>query len=216
MEVQQVVITGGGGSLAAAIVHAMQTPRWSVAAPTRSELEVTNPESVNSYFKNQPIDFLICTAGVIADTPLARLSEESWDHIFAVNYQGAANCAAATLPIMRRQHSGHVIFVASHSALHPPKGQAAYATAKAALIGLTTSLARRCGRHNIRVNALLPGFLETRMTAAVKESRKSRVLEDHALGRLNEVAAVAKFIAFLHEHLPHTSGQVFQLDSRPP
>jgi 3-oxoacyl-[acyl-carrier protein] reductase len=178
------------------------------------ELDVADREAVNGYFENRPIDLLICAAGVTADAPLPRLSEESWDQTFAVNYQGAANCAAATLPMMLHQRSGHVIFISSHSALHPPKGQAAYATAKAALIGLSTSLAQQYGRHNIRVNALLPGFIETRMTAAVTESRKTRVLADHALGRLNDVEAVAKFIAFLHEHLPNTSGQVFQLDSR--
>jgi 3-oxoacyl-[acyl-carrier protein] reductase len=215
MQVQQVVITGGGGSLADAMVDVMRKLQWNVAAPTRLELNVADKEAVNGYFENRPIDLLICAAGLTADAPLARLSEEAWDRVFAVNYQGAANCAAAALPMMLRQCSGHVIFISSHSALHPPKGQAAYATAKAALIGLNASLAQKYGRHKIRVNALLPGFLETRMTAAVTESRKIQILADHALGRLNNVMAVARFATFLHEHLPETSGQVFQLDSRP-
>lgn len=215
MQVQQVVITGGGGFLASAIASAMRSPSWNVATPGRTELDVVNRESVDAYFENRPIDLLVCAAGRVADAPLVLLAEESWDEVFAVNYQGAADCAAAALPMMMRQRAGHVIFVSSHSALHPPQGQAAYATAKAALIGLTTSLARQYGPYNIRVNALLPGFLESRMTAAVKESRRSEVLADHALGRLNEAASVARFIAFSHEHLPHTSGQIFQLDSRP-
>ena len=104
MQAQQVIITGGGGSLAVAIVDVMRLLQWDVAAPTRLELDVTDVASVNSYFKNRSVNLLICAAGVTADTPLARLSEESWDQIFAINYQGAANCAAAALPTMLRQH----------------------------------------------------------------------------------------------------------------
>jgi 3-oxoacyl-[acyl-carrier protein] reductase len=56
--------------------------------------------------------------------------------------------------------------------------------------------------------------METRMTQTVSDSRKAEIQADHALGRFNAPAAVAKFIRYLHEDLPHTSGQVFQLDSR--
>jgi 3-oxoacyl-[acyl-carrier protein] reductase len=98
--------------------------------------------------------------------------------------------------------------------LHPSIGQAAYSAAKAALLGLTESLADENGRHNIRVNCILPGFIETKMTQAVSENRKIEILNDHALGRFNTAWEVAKFIHHLHEHLPNTSGQIFQLDSR--
>jgi 3-oxoacyl-[acyl-carrier protein] reductase len=173
MDVQHAVITGGGGSLAAAMMRAMSTPLWQLEAPTRSELDVTDAAAVDAYFKDRPIDLLVCAAGAVADAPLARMGEESWDHIFAVNYQGAADCAAAVLPTMLRQQRGHIILISSHSALHPPTGQAAYASAKAALLGLNATLARRYGRHNIRVNTLLPGFIESRITEAVSAKRKS-------------------------------------------
>lgn len=91
----------------------------------------------------------------------------------------------------------------------------AYATAKAALLGLTTALADEHGPSGLRVNAILPGFLETKMTRAVSGKRKSEVLENHALGRFNTPDAVAAFIFHLQEDLPHTSGRIFQLDSRP-
>jgi 3-oxoacyl-[acyl-carrier protein] reductase len=131
-----------------------------------------------------------------------------------VNYQAAAACAAAALPSMIGRGCGHLIFISSHSALHPPVGQLPYATAKAALLGLTASLARINGLHGIRVNAILPGFLETPMTESVSGKRKTGILGQHALGRFNTPDTVAKFIRHLHEDLPHTSGQIFQLDSR--
>lgn len=187
---------------------------WDVVAPARDELDVTISVTVRDFFKSRPVDLLVCGAGMIRDAPLAKTEESAWDEILAVNYQGAAACAAAALPQMIAQGGGHIVFISSQSAIHPPAGQAAYATAKAALIGLASSLARENGRHGVRVNVILPGFLETRMTENVSAKRRAEVLADHALGRFNTPDAVAGFIRYLHDHLPHTSGQIFQLDSR--
>jgi 3-oxoacyl-[acyl-carrier protein] reductase len=89
-----------------------------------------------------------------------------------------------------------------------------YAAAKRAILGLTRDLAKRHGRQNIRINAILPGFLDNRMTKSVSEKRRESVRNDHALGRWNTMDRVAAFVRFLHEQMPHTSGQWFQLDSR--
>ncbi|HEX7261782.1 MAG TPA: SDR family oxidoreductase [Luteolibacter sp.] len=203
---------GGGGGLGQAVQR--EFSGWDVVAPSRDELDVTVPIAVRDFFKSRQVDLLVCGAGMIRDAPLAKTDESAWDEIFAVNYHGAAACAAAALPQMIAQGSGHVVFISSQSAIRPPIGQAAYAAAKAALIGLTSSLARENGPCGIRVNVILPGFLETRMTENVSARRRAQVLSDHALGRFNTPAAVAKFIRYLHEELPHTSGQTFQLDSR--
>lgn len=212
--VNHLVITGGSGGIGGAVLRVFTLPIWDVAAPTHAELDVADQDAVGTYFESRTVDLLICAAGVTRDAPLGRLDEGSWDAIFAVNYQGAAACAAAALPRMIVQGRGHILFISSQSALHPPVGQAAYAAAKAALLGLTASLARKNGRHGIRVNAILPGFLETRMTENVSAKRKAEVLSDHSLGRFNTPDAVAVFIRRLHDELPHTSGQIFQLDSR--
>ena len=197
-----------------AVVGAFTSPDWNIAAPSRHELDVLDSIAIKRYLESRPVDLLICAAGVTRDAPLARIQEDAWDEVFAVNYQAAANGAAAVLPRMIRQGRGHIVFISSYSALHPPVGQIAYATAKAALLGLTESLARRNGHHGIRVNAILPGFLETPMTQSMSEKRKTEISMDHTLGRFNTPDAVAKFIRYLHEDLPHTSGQMFQLDSR--
>ncbi len=211
---QHAVITGGHGSLAQAIAAALPPPAWSTATPSRNELDVRDPRAVAQYFAQRPVDLLVCAAGQIQDALLLRLTEASWDESWAVNYRGAARCANAVLPCMLEQGHGHIILISSFSALHPPAGQAAYAAAKAALLGLLEDLADRYGRSNIRVNALLPGFLETRMTEAVSQPRRTAIADAHTLGRFNTCAATAGFIRYLHHHLPHTSGQIFQLDSR--
>ena len=209
------VITGGRGTLAGAIRDAFVGPVWEIHTPGHDELDVTRDLSVRYYFEDREIDLLICNAGVTRDDLLASSTAEDWDHVLDVNYHGAARCVEAVLPCMMERGSGHIIFISSRSAVHPPAGQAAYATAKAAVLGLAASLAKTHGRDGIRVNTILPGFLETRMTASVSPRRKSEILADHALPAFNTVSAVGGFIRHLHDHLPHTSGQVFQLDSRP-
>lgn len=177
-------------------------------------MDVTDADATRRFFEARTVDLLVCAAGVTRDAPLARMDESAWDEVWEVNFQGAVNCAEAVLPGMMDRGSGHIVFISSHSAIHPPVGQASYAAAKAALLGHSGSLARQVGAHGIRVNAILPGFLETPMTRSVTEKRKQEILEDHHLGRFNTPSSVARFIHYLHQEMPHTSGQIFQLDSR--
>lgn len=208
------VITGGCGGLGRALVTAFQSPYWDTAAPGTGDLDVTDAAAVRDYFQGRAVDLLVCAAGITRDAPLARLAEDAWDQVMAVNFRGARECAAAVVPGMIRRGGGHLVFISSFSALHPPPGQAAYATAKAALLGLAHHLARCHGRQGIRVNAILPGFLETPMTEHVSAKRRAEIRTEHVLGAFNTPAAVAGFIHFLHHQLPQTSGQIFQLDSR--
>lgn len=214
-EIQHAVITGGTGALGTAIADAFQQPGWVIDSPGSRELDMRDPVAIQQYFHERPVDLLVCAAGIIRDTPLARLTEEAWDETWTINFKGAAACAKAMLPVMATQGAGHLVLISSFSALHPPIGQTAYATAKAALLGLVTDLAGRYGDSNIRINGVLPGFLETRMTAGVRNRRRTEIIAAHQLGRLNTCQSTAKFIRFLHHEMPHTSGQIFQLDSRP-
>jgi 3-oxoacyl-[acyl-carrier protein] reductase len=210
----RVVITGGAGSLARALDANLSAAGWRVESPERRLLDVTDEASISSYFHGRPCDLLICNAGVIRDGLLARMTPQDWQDCWEVNFRGAVRCAQAVLPAMREAGGGQIVVISSQSAHDPPPGQAAYACAKAALTGWATGFASEVGASNIRVNAVLPGFLETRMTAGVSEPRRRQVLAEHRLGRFNTAAVVADFIRFLHSQLPHTSGQVFQLDSR--
>ncbi|HEY8962599.1 MAG TPA: SDR family NAD(P)-dependent oxidoreductase, partial [Luteolibacter sp.] len=205
---------GGEGELARTVAETFRAAGHDVRSPGRQELDVTDSDAVKAYLAGLEIELLVCAAGITRDAPLAKLSESAWDETLAVNLHAAARCARGVLKGMSRRKSGHIVFVSSFSALHPPAGQTAYAAAKAGLIGLAKSLAREAGPANVRVNVVLPGFLETRMTAGLSSERRDQVLADHVLGRFNTPEAVARFLYALHENLPHTSGQVFQLDSR--
>jgi 3-oxoacyl-[acyl-carrier protein] reductase len=216
MKAPTALITGGEGSLAAALATELRSSGYQVLTPGRGELDVTSAETVKTYFQPlSQLDLLINQAGIIRDASLLKLSHEDFDAVVDVNLRGAARCTQAALRLMTKQRHGHIINIGSYSALSGPIGQSAYAAAKAGLIALTQSTALEYGGRNIRANCVLPGFLETRMTQPLLKDAAfhAELLRQHTLGRLNTADQVAKFITHLHTML-HVSGQIFQLDSR--
>lgn len=210
------LITGGAGDLAGAIRSELEASAVWVHAPARTELDVTSAASVARCLAElSRLDLVVCCAGLIVDRSLAAMSAEDFSAVLDVNLSGAFRVARAALKIMARQRGGHVVFIGSFSAFSGPAGQANYAAAKAGLIGLAQSLAREYGARGIRVNCVLPGFLETKMTAHLGGELRARFRGAHTLGRFNTGAETARFIRFLHLEMPHTSAQVFSLDSRP-
>jgi NAD(P)-dependent dehydrogenase (short-subunit alcohol dehydrogenase family) len=208
------VITGGEGDLARAAAGALEEGGFEVFCPGRAELDVCDAGSVGAYFgRLESIDLLVNNAGIIRDRLLPAMSEEEWDVVVETNLRGAFLCARAAVKLMVRARSGHIVNIASFSGAYGAVGQANYAAAKSGMIGLTKSLSLELGKRNVRVNAVMPGFLRTKLNAHLSEERWAAVLEAHALGRLNTVEGAARFIAFL-DTMEHVSGQVFQLDSR--
>jgi 3-oxoacyl-[acyl-carrier protein] reductase len=159
------------------------------------------------------LDCLVNNAGSIGDQGVSRLTEADWDRVVGVNLSGAMRCARAVLPGMEQQRSGHIINISSFAARYGTVGQAAYAAAKAGLLGLTQALAAEVGSRNVQVNAILPGVIPTPMTAQLPAARLDELARANLLGRLNSLQEVASFVAFL-AGMKDVSGQVFQLDSR--
>jgi NAD(P)-dependent dehydrogenase (short-subunit alcohol dehydrogenase family) len=209
------LITGGEGDLGKAIAHELKAQGWTVQAPGRKELDVAGACSVNAWFEtHSAVDLVVHCAGILRDRMLTGMSDEEFAAVLEVNLKGAFRVSQAALKHMAKHRRGHLIFIGSNSARWGTAGQANYAAAKAGLIGLTHSLAKEYGARNVRVNCILPGLLETKMTAHLSKEILDTVRAAHALKKFNSCAAVAKFVAFLERELPHTSGQVFQLDSR--
>lgn len=210
------ILTGGSSTIARGIADAWSQalPSWRILSPNRHELNVTDRQAVDDFFRRHPCDFLICCAGISENQLLAKTSIDSWETSFDTNFRGASHCARAAAHHMMTRGNGHIVFLSSHSALHPPTGQIAYASAKAALIGLGKSLAQEWGAENIRVNTVLPGWIDSPMTQATIPQRRQTVLSQHALGRCNSLQALTAFLITLQTQMIHTSGQCFVLDSR--
>ena len=225
------LITGAAGGLGQGLVNEFAAQGWQVVAgyhrttahtETDSvwpvQLDVTDRSRIAQVVPDilqrwQRIDALINNAGLTADELSGQLSDDDWDRVLAVNLKGAFLCSQAVLRPMLKQRDGHIINISSFSGRCGARGQANYAAAKAGLLGLTTSLAKEVGSRNVRVNAVLPGVLPTRMTKLLDDAQLSAFATANALGRINSVAEVARFTVFLAA-MQNVSGQLFQLDSR--
>jgi len=225
------VVTGSAGGLGAGLVAEFARQGWRVVASARQPgplpgkgevwpavLDVTNRLQAEELFTEvlarwKRVDALINNAGLIADRPVWEIEQSEFQKMLSVNLKGAFICSQAVLRPMLKQRHGHIVNIASFSGRVGTRGQSNYSAAKAGLFGLTTSLAQEVGSRNIRVNAVLPGFLPTRMTANLEPARKESLIKANALGRMNSIDEVARFIAFL-VGTENISGQIFQLDSR--
>jgi 3-oxoacyl-[acyl-carrier protein] reductase len=143
------------------------------------------------------IDVLVNNAGITRDTLLMRMSEDDWDEVLTTNLKGAfLTCKAAIRPMLR-QRSGRIVNISSVVGQVGNAGQANYSAAKAGLIGFTKSLAKEVGSRGITVNAIAPGFIDTRMTAGLPDEMKSMLLERTPLSRFGTPEDVAGAVAFL-------------------
>lgn len=226
-----VLITGSAGGIGKGLTREFAAAGYRVIAAwhrrpatTQAEcvrslrLDVTDSRSVQAGFASVAtvegrLDVLVNGAGVIADGPLWQLSSRDWDRVLQVNLGGAFRCSRAAVAPMAAAGGGHIINISSLSGCVGARGQAHYAAAKAGVLGLTQSLAAELGPQNIRVNAVLPGVLETPMTAGLAAPVRERFRQANVLGRFGRVEEVARFIVFLST-MQDVSGQVFTLDSR--
>lgn len=158
------------------------------------------------------LDVLVNNAAVTSDALLVKLGEEDWDRVIRTNLTGCFNTIKALALLLGESGGGHIVNISSISGLRGKEGQAAYSASKAALLGLTASAARELSEYNIRVNAVLPGYMPTDMgrasTGAMATARASSLL-----GKLSDPKDVAAFVVWLVETQTIT-GQVFNLDSR--
>lgn len=168
--------------------------------PVRTD--VTSPDSVKALVETSVgrfgrIDILVHYAGITRDAVHWKMSLEDWELVLRVNLTGSFLMASAVADVMRQQRSGSIVLTSSRSYLGN-FGQTNYAASKGGVVSLTRTLALELGKYNVRVNALVPGFIETRMTEAVPPELRERTISLTPLGRAGrpeEVAYAALFLA---------------------
>ncbi len=143
------------------------------------------------------LDVVVNNAGITRDTLLMRMNEDDWDSVLTTNLKGAFLVAKAAIRPMLRQRSGRIVNITSVIGLVGNAGQANYAAAKAGLVGFTKSLAKEVGSRGITVNAVAPGFIDTRMTADLPDDLKQGLLKQTPLARFGTPEDVAGAVAFL-------------------
>ncbi len=158
------------------------------------------------------IDALINNAGITRDGLMARMSEEQYDMVIAVNQKSVFNMMKLAGNVMIRQKQGRIVNLASVAGLYGNPGQINYSASKAAIIGMTKTAAKELGSRNINVNAVAPGFIKTPMTDKLTEEQRAKMLEAIAMKRYGEVEEIAGVVSFLcSEDSSYVTGQTIEI-----
>jgi len=160
------------------------------------------------------LDILVNNAGITRDGLLLRMKEEDWNLVLQVNLNGTFNCIKAVLLSMTKQRYGRIVNIASIVGVMGNVGQANYAASKAAVIGLTKTVAREYASRSVTVNAVAPGFIDTAMTQGLSTEVKDTLQKQIPLGRLGtpaDIAAAVRFLvsdeaAYITGHVLHVNG----------
>lgn len=159
-----------------------------------------------------PINHLVNNAGITVDRLLVRMKEEDWDKVIKINLKGVFNCTRAVLRHMLKT-GGSIVNIASVSGVMGNAGQSNYAASKAGIIGFTKSVAKEYGERGIRVNAVAPGFIATKMTEGLEEKTKEEMFRAIPLKRFGEPLDVAHVVYFLlSKYSGYITGEVIHVN----
>ena len=158
------------------------------------------------------IDILVNNAGVTRDGLLVRMSEEDWDTVLDTNLKSIFLFTKAAARGMMKRRAGAIVNISSIIGFIGNPGQANYAASKAGIDSFTKSVAKELASRNVRANAIAPGFIETRMTAAISEDLQKKMLEQIPLGRYGKPEDVADAVVFLaSDRASYITGQVLRV-----
>jgi len=219
------LVTGGARGIGRAVVSALAQAGASVAFTYRTSAEAakaieqelsTETVRVRAYHADAAsmtdaahtvdavmeefgrLDILVNNAGVTRDGLIVRMSEADWDTVIQNNLKSVFNYSRATSRWMIWQRRGKIINMTSIVGVHGNAGQANYAASKAAIVGITRSLAKELSSRNIQVNAVAPSFVDTEMTSKLSEEQKQAALGfggKRGIARPEQVAAFVVFLA---------------------
>lgn len=238
MEGLTALVTGGTRGIGRAIVERLVDEDWAVAFTWRSDEQAARgieeaaagrarafhhdlrdrhrPASLVAEAEAAfgPLAGLVNNAGIHRESLLAMTPDDEWDEVVDGNLGGVFRACRAVLPGMVSRHKGAIVSVASLSAIHGRPGQTSYAAAKAGILGLTRSLSREVGRRGIRVNAVLPGYVPTDLTAALPDEVVATLRSMETLKAGTSARAVAEAVAFLlSDRAAAITGQAIVVDA---
>jgi 3-oxoacyl-[acyl-carrier protein] reductase len=234
------LVTGGSGELGSAVcrrlarqctfiaIHA--NSRATAATPLVEELraagcaarvyeaDLRSSEAVDGLIArliadHGRIDVLVNNAGIIRDTLLFSMTDDDLDAVLDVNLKAIFRVTRAAARHMMRQKSGVIVNMSSAAGQKPSRGQSNYVAAKAGLEGFTRAMAVELSSKNIRVNAVAPGVIDSRMTSAIRAAAADQILERLLVRRFGTPDDVAAAVAFLASaDASYITGEVLRVD----
>jgi 3-oxoacyl-[acyl-carrier protein] reductase len=233
------IVSGGSRGLGAELVKGFLARGFRVATMSRSRTrfieqleaqsrkgtaflwaaaDATDAQALRQFVKTVVdrfgrVDVLVNNAGIAREGILATAPVQDISDIVDTNLTAAIFLSQACSRVMLRQASGCIVNISSVNAIRGQTGVSVYSATKAALDGLTRSLARELGPRNIRVNSVAPGYFESRMVEDMPEADRQRIARRTPLGRLARVQDIANAVHFLaSEQAAFVTGQTLAVD----
>lgn len=234
-----VLVTGSSRGIGASIAREMATAGATVtvnyirgadcAAEVVSEIEraggrayaeqadVSKLDEVCALFKrvherHGRFDILVNNAGILRDRTFKKMVLEDWHEVINTNLTSVMNCCHLAVPLLLENGWGRIINISSFVGQLGNFGQANYAAAKAGILGFTKSLAIELARHNITVNAVCPGFVETEMWGSVPANVQEKILERIPMHRVARPEEIARGVRFLAVEGDYMTGQSLNIN----
>lgn len=204
--------TSAQETIEAALRHGVRAKALKADVSQASEAERLIQETVESFGR---LDFLICNAGIWAGAGIETLSEELWDRVIDINLKGTWAVCRAAVPVLKRRGGGRIVIVSSTAGQRGEAGYSNYAASKGGQIAFTKSLAAELAAHQINVNAVAPGWVDTEMNTSVFADPQQRAAIESGipLGRIATADEIALPIVFLcSEWARHITGEVLNVN----
>lgn len=218
-EKRTALVTGAARGIGAAIASELTARGIRVLAPTRQDLDLSSPGSIDQFVQRQAesgvhVDILVNNAGINFINPVENISQESWLNAFQVNLHAPFRLVQALAPSMKARQWGRIVNISSIFSLVTKEHRAAYSAVKSGLNGLTRTLAVELGPSNVLVNGVGPGYVETELTRQNNSVEAlQRIASAIPLRRLAQPSEVAKFVAFLcSDDNSYITGQLLLID----
>lgn len=217
MTKKNVFITGAARGIGKAVRERFESAGFEVIAPDRSELDLSQMESVEAYLKRNStlqVDVLINNAGENKVNALGKIELSEWQRILNVNLTSCFLLMQAFSVQMQERRWGRIVNISSCFSLVSKAGRAAYSTAKSGLNGLTRTAAIELAEASILVNSVCPGFVETDLTRQNNTPEQIKLLANQTpLKRLASPEEIAEFVYFLgSEKNTYLTGQSIAID----
>tara|TARA_Y100001968_G_scaffold317880_1_gene347421 strand:+ start:4628 stop:5422 length:795 start_codon:yes stop_codon:yes gene_type:complete len=182
--------------------------------------DISNESEVKELFirifrrSSKRLDVLVCNAGILDDALIGMVNKEQIERVFSINTFGLIYCCQyGSRLIARSPEGGSIINISSIIGTNGNEGQVVYGASKAAVIGVTKSLAKELASKKIRVNAIAPGFIDTDMTSELPLEKYKERMESIKMGRIGSPKDIANTVLFLASDLStYVTGQVIGVD----